>query len=256
MTSPLTGDQLKNKPLRTSLSCVLLGDIRQGTSFPAVLSSPSPSSSLRNQVLLFAIEMMNCLRKSQFPKTPSHPELEYLSLYVSFFNFFCFYHKLSSPLCRSFKFCFSPAWREVGTSIPFTSSPHSGQGGLSLHQATQGPTWSQLDKARVLLSKGLISHPKSSSNCPQTPVDFNQSCGHSMWGKQPEWLWQSAPRPCSGHPVLKNSIGCLVFPQTMDICVKLVLEVFILLCVPGKARQDETLKQATKHWSLPKISHL
>lgn len=167
MTCLPTSNQLKEKPPQTSLSCILLWDIRQGISFPAVLSRLPPSFCLKNQVLQFAIEMMSCLRKFQLPKTPSHPELESVALSIFYF----FNYKLSSPLCSSFRFCFSPAWQEaeVGISIAFTSSPSphiSGQWCFSLHQATQNLTWSWLDKAIVLLSKSLIAHPKASWNCP------------------------------------------------------------------------------------------
>lgn len=161
MTCLLISDQLKKKPPQTSLSCVLLWDIRKGTSFPAVLSSLPPSSSLKNQVLQFAIETMSCLRKFQLPKTPSHPEPE--SVVRLFFLYIFFNYKLSSPLYSSFRFRFSPAWQEteVGISIAFTSSPSphiSGWWCFSLHQTTQNLTWGRLDKATVLLSKGLIAH--------------------------------------------------------------------------------------------------
>lgn len=202
MTCLLTSDQLKKKPPQTSLPCVLLWGIRQGTSFPAVLSSLPHFSSLQYQVLQFATEMMNCLRKFQLPKTPSHPELESVALSFSFMYRFCNY-KLSSPLCSSFRFHFSPAWQEaeVGISITFTSSPSphiSGHSCFSLHHATQNLTRSWLDKATVLLSKGLIAHWKVRWIYPQTSVAFYQSHGHSTWGKQPEWLNRAHQDPAVG----------------------------------------------------------
>lgn len=97
----------------------------------------------------------------------SSPKLHHtqsLNLSCTFFFLYIFFnYKLSSPLYSSFRFRFSPAWQEteVGISIAFTSSPSphiSGWWCFSLHQTTQNLTWGRLDKATVLLSKGLIAH--------------------------------------------------------------------------------------------------
>lgn len=129
--------------------------------WPAWLLPP-----LKKKILQFNSKMMSCLKKFQLPKTPSHPELESVAP-LFFLLFFFLSHKLSSFLHSSFGFHFSPAWleAEVGISIAFTSSTSpriSEQWCFSLYQTTQNLTWSQLDKATVLLSRGLTAHSKSS----------------------------------------------------------------------------------------------
>lgn len=252
MTCLLTGDQLKKKPPQTSLSCVLLWDIRQATSFPAVLSSLSPSSSLKNQVLQFAIEIMSCLRKFQLPKTPSYPGLESVTL---------FFFKLQAlqPLVQLLSILFLTC---------LTRGRSRNQHCFHIH-----PLSSYL-RAVMFLSPSdnpepepepaeqghgsALQGPDSSSKSPQTSVAFNQSCGHSVWGKQPEWLRQSAPRPCSGHQVLRKSVGCLIWPRSPkpwrfsktgagDVH-------FTLRARQGKAGWNTT--SSHKALITPKISHL
>lgn len=120
------------------------------------------------------------------------------------------------------------------------------------------PDLEQAGQATVLLSKGLIAHPKASWNCPQTSVAFNQSCSYSVWGKQPEWPWQSAPRPCSGHQVLKKSVGCLIWPRFPKLSHFYKTGAgnidFALRATQGKARWKT--KSSHKVLITPKISHL
>lgn len=134
---------------------------------------------------------MRCLRKFHLPKTPSHPELESVAL-----CFLIFFFKLQTPQllvqllaipcltcvtrgrCRN-KHCFHILHFSHLRAVTF-----------SLYQTAQNLTYSQMDKATVLLSRGLTTHSKSSWNCPQTSVAFN---AHTMWGKQPQWLWPQGP---------------------------------------------------------------
>lgn len=136
---------------------------------------------LKEEILQYNSKIMCCLKKFQLPKTPSHPELESVAP--------CFKkkkkiqsYKLPSFLSSSFPFHVSPARleAEVGISIAFTSStsPHISEQWFSfLYQTAQNLTWSQLNQATVLLSRGLTVHSKSSWNCPQTSVAFN---AHTM----------------------------------------------------------------------------
>lgn len=160
-------DHLKKKekkPSQTSLSCSWLWNTRKGTSFPPVLSCLLPFSSLRKSDAV--IGHWNDKMPWEIWAPQNFKTLWtwiFLFIFLSFFPFFFKKKKynLSSLLCKSFQFHFSPAWQEaeVGISTDFTScpSPHiSGQQCFSFHQWIQNLTWRWLEKATVLL---IWKHP-------------------------------------------------------------------------------------------------
>lgn len=230
MTCLLTSDQLKKKPPQTSLSCVSLWEIRQGSSFPAVLSSLPPSSSLKNQVLQFTIEMMSCLRKIQLLHRTQSLNLSVFLLQnetkqntktttTKNKQTTKTHHCNLSTLCSSFQFRFSPAWleAEVGITIAFTSfpSPHvSGQWCFSPSDNTErdlAPAGQGHSSAPQRPDSSIQKHPETAHRLQWALINLlATACGASSQ----EWLWQSVPRPCSEPQVFKKSIGCLIWPRS------------------------------------------
>lgn len=155
----ITWKKKEKNPPQTSLACSWLWDTRQGTSFPMVLSRLLPLSSLRKSDAV--IGHWNDKMPWEISASQNFKTLRtWISLFI-FLSLFFQNYNLSSSLCKSFQFHFSPAWQEaeVGISTDFTScpSPHiSGQQCFSFHQWTQNLTCRLLEKVTVLV---IWKHP-------------------------------------------------------------------------------------------------